>query len=188
MPAARGRASSAAAAPPAAPDVRPARSALAPPGGAGLAVGDRLTTTPASPCRLATCRTRLCCIQRARRAPFLAIVNGVPRGQPLDRDFVAALRLLDAVDTPYAEMWRKLAPVAAALGRPRPSYSCVRAFLIVERTRRIARMALVDVFLDDAFAMRGPLRFLTALVEYNTSSGAVASGRRARRPRGRPGR
>lgn len=82
-------------------------------------------------------------------------------------------------------MWRKLAPVAATLGLPRPSYSCVRAFLVVERGRKIARMALVDVFLDDAFAMRGPLRFLNALVEYNTSS-VVPTGRAgSRRPRDR---
>lgn len=107
----------------------------------------------------------------------------MPRGQPLDRDFAAALRLLDAVDAPYAEMWRKLAPVADALRRPRPSYSCVRAFLILERKRKLARVALVDVFLDDAFAMRGPLRFLTAVVEYNTSGVAPARRRGRRRAR-----
>ena len=116
------------------------------------------------------------------------MVRDVPRGQPLDRDFVAALRLLDAIDVPYAEMWRELAPVAATLRRPRPSYSCVRAFLIVERRRRLARMAVFDVFLDDAFAMRGPMRFLNALVEYNTRSEVptVPTGRAGlRRPRDR---
>ena len=110
----------------------------------------------------------------------------MPRGQPLDRDLAAALRLLDSVDAPYATMWRKLAPIAAALGRPRPSYSCVRAFLLVERRKRLARMAILDVFLDDAFAGRGPGRFLNALVEYNTSFEAtVGSGRRARAEIGR---
>ena len=109
----------------------------------------------------------------------------MPRGHPLERDFVAALRLLDAIDAPYAEMWRKLAPVAITLRRPRPSYSCVRAFLILERRRKLARTALVDVYLDDAFAMRGRGRFLNALVEYNTSGQVPVRRRGARRPRDR---
>ena len=111
----------------------------------------------------------------------------MPRGEPLDRDLAAALLLLDAIDLPYADVWRKLAPIAAALGRPQPSYHCVRAFVIAERRRKIARMKLVDTFLVDAFAMRGPMRSLDALVEYNTSPEAgPAPGRSRSRARARP--
>jgi hypothetical protein len=80
----------------------------------------------------------------------------VPRGEPLDPNFAAALRLLDAIDRPYAEVWRKLGPIAARLGRPRPSYFCVRQFLIAERRRKLERMALVDAVLDDVFRGMAP--------------------------------
>jgi hypothetical protein len=80
----------------------------------------------------------------------------MPRGEPLDPDFAAAMRLLDAIDLPYAEIWRKLGPIAATLGRPRPSYSCVRRYLVEERRRKLERIAFLNALLDDAFRGMGP--------------------------------
>ncbi|MBA2537379.1 MAG: hypothetical protein H0V20_08125 [Actinobacteria bacterium] len=87
----------------------------------------------------------------------------MPSGRPLDRDFVAALRLLDAVDLPYAEVWRKLGPISGNLKKPRPGYSCVRRFLIEERRHKIARMALANAMLDETMRGMAPWSFLRAL-------------------------
>ena len=104
----------------------------------------------------------------------------MPRGHALDRDFVAALRLLDAVDLPYAEVWRKLAPVAGQLRRPRPSYATVRLFLVFERRRKLMRMAILDAYIDHLFGVRSIWAVAEAIVEYNTS-GRYA-GTRVRAP------
>ena len=87
----------------------------------------------------------------------------MPSGRPLDRDFIAALRLLDAVDLPYAEVWRKLGPIAGSLGKSRPGYSCVRRFLIEERRRKLARMALADAMVDETMRGMAPWSILRAL-------------------------
>ena len=87
----------------------------------------------------------------------------MPRGQPLDRDLVRALRLLDAVDRPYAEVWRALRPVAADLARPCPSYGCVREFLIFERRRKLAREALMDAVVGELLSGRAPWSLMRSL-------------------------
>jgi hypothetical protein len=69
--------------------------------------------------------------------------------EPLHRDFVVAMRALDADGMPYAEMWRLLIPVAARAGVPRPSYWRVREFLIDERIRKDARIEETDELLRD---------------------------------------
>ncbi|MDQ3668964.1 MAG: hypothetical protein M3377_01575 [Actinomycetota bacterium] len=87
----------------------------------------------------------------------------MPSGRPLDRDYVAALRLLDAVDLPYAEVWRKLGLISGTLNKPRPGYSCVRRFLIEERRRKIARMALANAMLDETMLGMAPWSLFRAL-------------------------
>ena len=75
---------------------------------------------------------------------------------PIDREFVLALRVLDAFDMPYAEAWRLLRPVAARLGVPRPSYSSVRRIVIAERRRKRRRADDLDRLLADLFTGRFP--------------------------------
>jgi hypothetical protein len=75
---------------------------------------------------------------------------------PVHPEFVRALRILDAFGMPYAEAWRLLAPVAARLGLPRPSYSAVRRILIAERARKRRNADDLDRLLTDLFAGRFP--------------------------------
>lgn len=75
---------------------------------------------------------------------------------PVEREFVVALRVLDAFDMPYAEALRLLRPVAARLGVPRPSYSSVRRILIAERERKRTNADELDRLLADLFAGRFP--------------------------------
>jgi hypothetical protein len=75
---------------------------------------------------------------------------------PVHREFVLALRVLDAVGLPYAEAWRLLRPVAARLGIPRPSYSTVRRIVIAERERKRRRADELDRVLADLLAGRFP--------------------------------
>ncbi|MGH3058574.1 MAG: hypothetical protein ACRDPP_10050 [Gaiellaceae bacterium] len=75
---------------------------------------------------------------------------------PVHREFVLALRVLDAFEMPYAEAWRLLRPVAARLGVPRPSYSTVRRVVIVERERKRRRADELDQLLADLFSGRFP--------------------------------
>ena len=79
---------------------------------------------------------------------------------PVHREFVQALRILDAFGMPYAEAWRLLRPVAARLGVPRPSYSSVRRILIAERERKRRRADDLDRLLADLFAGRFPFVFV----------------------------
>jgi hypothetical protein len=85
-----------------------------------------------------------------------ATLEGVPRWEPLDPDFVEALRLLGPLDLPYAEQWRRLRPVAARLGVPRPTYWRVRRTAIrlsaVERVERAEREARRERVLRDLLA------------------------------------
>lgn len=75
---------------------------------------------------------------------------------PVHREFVLALRVLDAFGMPYAEAWRLLRPVAARLGIPRPSYSTVRRVVIAERERKRRRADELDQLLADLFSGRFP--------------------------------
>ena len=75
---------------------------------------------------------------------------------PVHREFVQALRVLDAFGMPYAEAWRLLRPVAARLGVPRPSYASVRRIVIAERERKRQRADDLDRLLADLFAGRFP--------------------------------
>jgi hypothetical protein len=75
---------------------------------------------------------------------------------PVHAGFVGALRILDAFDMPYAEAWRLLRPVAARLGRPRPSYSSVRRIVIAERERKRRNADDLDRFLADVLVGKVP--------------------------------
>ena len=79
---------------------------------------------------------------------------------PVHREFVLALRVLDAFEMPYAEAWRLLRPVAARLGIPRPSYSTVRRVVIAERERKRRRADELDQLLADLFSGRFPYVFV----------------------------
>jgi len=82
----------------------------------------------------------------------------VSRWEPLHPDFVVAMRVLDALGLPYAELWRLLRPVAARLGIPRPTYARVRRFAIAERRRQGEHNEALDRVLCDLFAGRSPLK------------------------------
>jgi hypothetical protein len=75
---------------------------------------------------------------------------------PVQREFVLGLRVLDAVGMPYAEAWRRLRPVAARLGIPRPSYSSVRRIVIADRERKRRNADDLDRFLADVLAGKAP--------------------------------
>lgn len=57
--------------------------------------------------------------------------------------------MLEAVDLPYAELWRALRPVSARLGIPRPGYWMVRKILIEERRRKLERLERLGDFAED---------------------------------------
>ena len=59
----------------------------------------------------------------------------MPRWEPLHPAFAAELRRLAKTDVPYAEVSRRLIPVAVRLDLRRPSYWQVRRFLAEERRR-----------------------------------------------------
>ena len=80
----------------------------------------------------------------------------VPRWEPLHRDFVIAMQVLDSFGMPYAELWRQLIPVAVRLGLPRPSYWRVRRFVIADRRRKARNTEALDQVLRDLFAHRLP--------------------------------
>jgi hypothetical protein len=75
---------------------------------------------------------------------------------PVHREFVLALRVLDAVGMPYAGAWRLLRPVAARLGIPRPSYSSVRRIVIADRARKRRNADDLDRFLADVLVGKVP--------------------------------
>jgi hypothetical protein len=82
----------------------------------------------------------------------------VPRWEPLHPEYLIAMRVLDALGMPYAELWRQLIPVSARLGIPRPSYWRVRRFVIADRKRRSKNTEALNRVLCDLFAYRSPLR------------------------------
>ena len=77
----------------------------------------------------------------------------------MQRDFVIALRVLDAFGMRYAEAWRLLSRVAR-LGSPRPSYSSVRRILLAERERKRRNSDELDRLLADLFTGRFPYVFV----------------------------
>jgi hypothetical protein len=79
---------------------------------------------------------------------------------PVHREFVLALRILDAVGLPYAEAWRMLTPVATRLGIPRPSYSSVRRIVIADRARKRERADELDRLFADLLKGRFPYVFV----------------------------
>ncbi len=83
-----------------------------------------------------------------------------PRSE-LHPDLVAAMRVLDAVGLPYAEMWRTLGPIAARAGVARPSYWHVRRFLRDEQARKAERDYELDLMLRDY--SRGQIRLPSVL-------------------------
>ncbi len=87
----------------------------------------------------------------------------MPRWEPLHPEFVVAIRALDADGLPYAEMWRRLAPVAARLGEPRPSYWRVRRRVIEERRLKALRTALADAVLEELLLGKAPWSLFRAL-------------------------
>ena len=78
----------------------------------------------------------------------------------MQREFVLALRVLDAFGMRYAEARRLLSPVATRLGSPRPSYSSVRRILIAERERKRRNSEELDRLLADLFTGRFPYVFV----------------------------
>lgn len=78
---------------------------------------------------------------------------------PVHPDFVVAIRILDAIGMPYAELWRVMRPVSERLGRPRPSYASIRRIAIEERRRKIKRTAIVLELFGDMVTGRLPYRF-----------------------------
>lgn len=78
----------------------------------------------------------------------------------MHREFVLALRVIDAFGLPYAEAWRCLRPVAARLGVPRPSYSSVRRIVLTERERKRRHADELDLLLRDLLLGRFPLVFV----------------------------
>jgi hypothetical protein len=72
-------------------------------------------------------------------------------------DFAVAMRVLDSFGLPYAELWRRLRPVSARLGVPRPSYWRVRRFVIADRRRKTENSEALNRVLRDLFAGRSPI-------------------------------
>ena|SRR5436190_8901875 len=85
------------------------------------------------------------------------MLKAMARYPYVHRDFLVALRVLDATGMPYAMAWRSLRPVAARLGAPRPSYSVVRRILIAERLRKRRHADDLDLILEALFRPRGLL-------------------------------
>ena len=92
---------------------------------------------------------------------------------PVHREFVLALRVIDAFGMPYAEAWRCLSPTAARLGIPRPSYSSVRRIVLAERARKRRHADELDLLLGDLLRGRFPLVF----VEHKLIGTRTVSGR-----------
>jgi hypothetical protein len=94
----------------------------------------------------------------AFRAPEPRTIERVAQ-EPVHRDFVIAIRVLDAVGMPYAELWRLMGPASARLGRPRPSYASVRRVAVEERRRALQRTAIATELFSDMVTGRLPYRF-----------------------------
>jgi hypothetical protein len=108
---------------------------------------------------------------------------------PVHREFVLALRILDAFGMPCAEAWRLLRPVSARLGIPRPSYSSVRRILIAERERKRRHAEELDELLAALFSGRFP--YVTVehkLVGLGPAASAVSKERKAAEAPAQPAR
>ena len=98
-------------------------------------------------------------LHRVRHArAFHGHRESVPRWDPIHPEFVQALLVLDAIGLPYAELWRRLRPIAARLGCPRPSYWHVRRILIEERRRKLERLEFAKDVIGDMVTGRLPYR------------------------------
>jgi hypothetical protein len=107
---------------------------------------------------------------------------------PVHREFVLALRILDAFGLPYAEVWRMLRPVAARLGIPRPSYSSVRRIVIAERERKRRNADELDRLLADLLAGRFPYVFVEHKLVGLAPRGGAELPAGDQPPTARPGR
>jgi hypothetical protein len=86
-------------------------------------------------------------------------------------EFVRALRRLDRrMNLPYAELWRRLAPVALRLGVPRPCYGTVREIVLLLRALERQRRPVRDDVIVKLLTGRIPSADqLIELVEMNTT-------------------
>ena len=78
------------------------------------------------------------------------------RAIPIDSEFRRALWVLSGTEISYAEAARRIAPVAARIGLPRPSYPTVRRVLIEQRLERRRRREVLDPILTDLLVGRTP--------------------------------
>jgi hypothetical protein len=97
--------------------------------------------------------------------------RSVTSGIRVDVEFVRALRQLDRrMNLSYAELWRRLAPVAADLGAPRPCYATVRDIVQMLREFERRRRPLRDDVVVKLLTGRIPSADqLIDLVEMNTT-------------------
>jgi len=73
----------------------------------------------------------------------------MPRWPPTDPELLAAIDVLDALGMPYAELWRRLRPVARRIGCRQPTYWLVRRRAIENRRRKLERSRVVaEVYRD----------------------------------------
>lgn len=78
------------------------------------------------------------------------------RAIPIHSEFRRALWVLSGTEISYAEALRRLVPVAARIGVPRPSYATVRRVLIEQRLERRRRREVLDPLLTDLLVGRIP--------------------------------
>ena len=83
----------------------------------------------------------------------------MPRWQPLHPELAAAIDALDALDMPYAELWRLLRPVSMRIGCGHPTYWMVRRRAIVVRRQKLERARVVAEIYGDMVSGYFPYRF-----------------------------
>ena len=81
----------------------------------------------------------------------------VPRGRPLHPEFALAVFVLDREGLPYAELWRRIRPVANRLGERQPSYSQVRRLALATRPVKRLRKQELDLILSRTLAGLTPI-------------------------------
>jgi hypothetical protein len=92
------------------------------------------------------------------------MLEAMPRWQPLHPAFERAIRD-EALKASYAELWRRLIPIANAVGEPRPSYWIVRRRALEERRRRLADGRLAEELVADILVGRYP-RALSRVMQH----------------------
>ncbi len=78
------------------------------------------------------------------------------RAVPIEAEFRRALWILSGTNVSYAEALRRLRPVSARIGVPRPSYATVRRVLIEQRAERKRRREELEPILVDLLQGRIP--------------------------------